>query len=540
MKKIKTWLAALRGSRWEYALLCVPFLIAMTGYILYYDGYLPSAFFSAIRVYVVAVDADIDALRQAAYAGGGVREWVMFITLGLSRWCGLAIAGTFGFQLFSRILRRSRVERELRGTWETIALHGSQHHTALLAQSLGRHVITGDAPERFRADRHILAFDTDEQMLAYLGENFHKFAQEKGPDGERRIRRGSVCLCVHSSAHTKYSTEGFVVNNMAEDCARLYWREHYVRRFTGAPERRVAIIGFGHYGQALLSHALLVNVFLAGGPGMEYHVFGDSRSYRSRHAGVKSIASLTPVSEESGRDAVIFHDEPWEECLDLLDDMDRIILCEDDDRRNIEALGRLSEQQTPAPVHVRFHDERMVRALYPRVTDPAKRRELDIAVFGTDEQLYTREIVLDEQLLSVAKGLHEAYMRRTGDERPLDAGWNELGTFLQRSNIMAADHMDVKLRQVLGRDCAMTKESLAAYKEALAARIAAGRIDDCLALEHERWMRYYLLAGWRYAEKRDNLRRLHPMLIPYDRLPEAEKGKDMDSYEQLLLMADRL
>ena len=53
-------------------------------------------------------------------------------------------------------------------------------------------------------------------------------------------------------------------------------------------------------------------------------------------------------------------------------------------------------------------------------------------------------------------------------------------------------------------------------------------------------MRYYLLAGWRYAEKRDNLRRLHPMLIPYDRLPEAEKGKDMDSYEQLLLMADRL
>jgi hypothetical protein len=36
-----------------------------------------------------------------------------------------------------------------------------------------------------------------------------------------------------------------------------------------------------------------------------------------------------------------------------------------------------------------------------------------------------------------------------------------------------------------------------------------------------------LLNGWRYARKRNNALKLHPLLIPYSQLPSEEREKDL-------------
>jgi hypothetical protein len=43
---------------------------------------------------------------------------------------------------------------------------------------------------------------------------------------------------------------------------------------------------------------------------------------------------------------------------------------------------------------------------------------------------------------------------------------------------------------------------------------------------HEIWARQRLTDGWRWGEARDDVHKLHPCLIPYDELPEAERIYD--------------
>lgn len=43
---------------------------------------------------------------------------------------------------------------------------------------------------------------------------------------------------------------------------------------------------------------------------------------------------------------------------------------------------------------------------------------------------------------------------------------------------------------------------------------------------HEVWAQGRMAQGWSYGERRDDERRLHPCLIPYEELPESEKEYD--------------
>ncbi len=43
---------------------------------------------------------------------------------------------------------------------------------------------------------------------------------------------------------------------------------------------------------------------------------------------------------------------------------------------------------------------------------------------------------------------------------------------------------------------------------------------------HEIWSQQRLADGWHYGEERDDARKLHPCLVPYDELPESEKVYD--------------
>jgi RyR domain len=43
---------------------------------------------------------------------------------------------------------------------------------------------------------------------------------------------------------------------------------------------------------------------------------------------------------------------------------------------------------------------------------------------------------------------------------------------------------------------------------------------------HDVWARQRLAEGWRYGPRRDDGRKEHPCLVPYEELPESEKQYD--------------
>lgn len=46
---------------------------------------------------------------------------------------------------------------------------------------------------------------------------------------------------------------------------------------------------------------------------------------------------------------------------------------------------------------------------------------------------------------------------------------------------------------------------------------------------HEVWAEERIQQGWTYGEQRDDERKTHPCLIPYDDLPEIEKDYDRNT-----------
>jgi hypothetical protein len=61
---------------------------------------------------------------------------------------------------------------------------------------------------------------------------------------------------------------------------------------------------------------------------------------------------------------------------------------------------------------------------------------------------------------------------------------------------------------------------------------------------HEIWARQRLADGWRRGQTRDDAGKLHPCLIPYDELPEAEKTYDrataMETVKAILALGFRI
>ena len=46
---------------------------------------------------------------------------------------------------------------------------------------------------------------------------------------------------------------------------------------------------------------------------------------------------------------------------------------------------------------------------------------------------------------------------------------------------------------------------------------------------HDVWSAGRIADGWQWGEKRDDARKLHPCLVPYDQLPESEKAYDRNT-----------
>lgn len=56
-----------------------------------------------------------------------------------------------------------------------------------------------------------------------------------------------------------------------------------------------------------------------------------------------------------------------------------------------------------------------------------------------------------------------------------------------------------------------------------------GLVEALAENVHDVWAQGRLAQGWSYGERRDDVRKLHPCLVPYGELPESEKKYDRDS-----------
>lgn len=51
---------------------------------------------------------------------------------------------------------------------------------------------------------------------------------------------------------------------------------------------------------------------------------------------------------------------------------------------------------------------------------------------------------------------------------------------------------------------------------------------------HDNWARQRMVEGWQYGPSRDDTRKEHPCLVPYEQLPDSEKEYDRKSAMETL------
>lgn len=150
-----------------------------------------------------------------------------------------------------------------------------------------------------------------------------------------------------------------------------------------------------------------------------------------------------------------------------------------------------------------------------------------------------------EELTSVgdllAQRIHDAYRtqraqeREPGNDQTLSPGerpWGHLLETFRKANRRAGDHLRVKLRAAgfrVGADATLRialnpEDHLWSSSEDLAALTVA---------EHDRWNTDRIIEGITYAPVRNDNRKHHNMLVPFDDLSDEDKAKDRQQLEFL-------
>ena len=289
----------------------------------------------------------------------------------------------------------------------------------------------------------------------------------------------------------------------AEAVARRYWQ----KRPLGEKENCVVFIGSGRTAEALLERALLINVFPAERR-IQYHCFSFGEDFTRIH---RELVSSLASGEDTDR--LIFHSGFFGTERELLHRADRVILCDDMDSENLRVYEVLRNFFVcPGPIHLRL------------------RTPLEgLCSFGSLTDTFRPEAVMHDELDRRAMLLNEIYNESAMHKR----NWRELGPFLRASNIAAADHIETKLRILLGEDAPEDPGERCRLAYARFEATDGEARERLREIEHRRWLRFYRFYNWRYAPIRDDNARVHPNLIPYEALSEEARQKDDYAWQML-------
>lgn len=149
-----------------------------------------------------------------------------------------------------------------------------------------------------------------------------------------------------------------------------------------------------------------------------------------------------------------------------------------------------------------------------------------ILPFAYLQEACRAEVLLDGRGDELARVIHDHYrdsiaaQGRDPAAEPAGRPWEELGGSYRDASRQQADHLWAKLALV---DCrAVPEERVEVFA------FTPLEVERLAVIEHQRWAADRWLAGWTYAPVRDNARRHHPQLIPYEAL--TEPMKDLDRY----------
>ena len=154
--------------------------------------------------------------------------------------------------------------------------------------------------------------------------------------------------------------------------------------------------------------------------------------------------------------------------------------------------------------------------------------------FGSSRESVSSGAVIRKHLDKLAEKIHIKYCEKRqseGDSEqdyPAMRAWEILDGDLRDANRQQADYITVKLRAI-GYQAVELKEDIKPEEF----HPSRAEIEALAIAEHSRWCANRRLAGWRYGAARDNVARLHPNLVDWEKLDEETRDYDREPLRNL-------
>lgn len=163
---------------------------------------------------------------------------------------------------------------------------------------------------------------------------------------------------------------------------------------------------------------------------------------------------------------------------------------------------------------------------------PPQLKKIGLEIFRPGED----SLIKPSMIKKLARAIHSRYLKEMRDKGPGGAesaypgdrtlylqDFDDLPEEIKYSNIDNAQHIATKLISI-GYTIKPAGEGL----QPKTLILSDMEIETMARIEHIRWSWDRRLNGWIFGSTKDNLRKTHPGLIPFEELSEAEKEKDRE------------
>lgn len=324
--------------------------------------------------------------------------------------------------------------------------------------------------------------------------------------------------------------------NSYEIAARMLWRDHPLDYEPIAEDdprsMRLVVFGFGQMGESVVVQAAKV-CHLANRKRLRVTIIDRAaearkRSFLVRYPQIDKVCDVEFIEMECDDRATV---NRLDEIAEIQDELTTIVVCLDNDSRNVQYALSLRRNLTSdaVPILVRVTSDSGLSNLFS-----ATENKRNLYCFGSTRSTCSWEMVKGEGLDALARVVHEDYVanqrERGFPESASTVAWDQLSPGLRDSNRQQADHLPVKLR-------ALGYHVRQAHEAGGDVRVPEERVETLARTEHHRWNAERFLAGWTLGVK-DVARRRSPYLVPYDELAEAIKENDRDAVRAIPRLVD--
>jgi hypothetical protein len=224
-----------------------------------------------------------------------------------------------------------------------------------------------------------------------------------------------------------------------------------------------------------------------------------------------------------------------EDRLDLPADYDlgATYICPTGDAAAVSAAFAISQQPATlgSPIIVTLTDP---RSGVGSLIDSTRRTLTNLHTFSLLAGTLDPDLLRGGVYEQVARANHAEYLRaqralgHTAEDNPSLVEWKALPESLKQSNRLFADGVGATLAR---GGCRLVPASLVVHQRF---EFGEDELEELAKLEHERWVADLRRNGWRRTDgAKDPGRKLHPLLLSWDELPEVERDKDRLAIRQL-------